>query len=166
MLCPSQLHNYDLTSTRRARVGTLALLLAALILAIGCLSTCSRYRDPQVALDHAKQTYERGDMMAVTEQAEKGYSEFGRISAEWAWQFAILRARGVYRRGMYDRALDLLASEPSPPSSGDLAVQKQRLEAAIYASLFKFPEAEQRIREAQRLCTTDYPACRDIDATL
>ena len=167
MPSPLQLRSHHLVPAWWTRTATQTLCLAALILATGCLSTCSRHRnDPQAVLEHAKQTYEHGDMMAVTEQAEKGYGEFGKISAEWAWQFAILRAKGVYRRGMYDQALDLLASEPSPPSSGDLAVQRQRLEAAIYASLHKFPEAEQRIQQAGRLCVTDLPACRDMDATL
>jgi CHAT domain-containing protein len=132
---------------------------------VGALSTCSRNRDPQSALDHANQTYQRGDMAAVIAEAERDHSQFGRRSVEWAWQFTILRARGLYRRGMYDRALDLLAAEPTPPKSGDVAVQKLRLEAAIYASLHNFPEAEQRIREAQQLCVTNFPACRNMDET-
>jgi CHAT domain-containing protein len=137
-----------------------------LVLTLISFPACSRHRDPQAALDHAKRTYQHGDMRAVGEETERGYNEFSKINAEWAWQFTILKARGLSQTGMYDRALDLLASEPAPSSSGDLAVQKQRLEAAIYASLRKFPEAEQRVREAQRLCATDHPACRDMDATL
>jgi CHAT domain-containing protein len=136
-----------------------------LVLTLISFPACSRHPDPQAALDHAKRTYQHGDMEAVGEETERGYNEFGKISAEWAWQFTILKARGLYQTGMYDRALHLLASEPASPSSGDLAILKLRLEAAIYASLHKFPEAEQRIREAEKLCTTDFPACRDMDST-
>ncbi len=163
---PSQPRNYASGNRRQASAGARTRRLATLILMVGSLSTCSRNRDPQLALDHANQTYQHGDMAAVIAEAERDHREFGRSSAEWAWQFTMLRARALYRRGRYQQALDLLAAEPAPPQSGDLAVQRQRLEAFVYASLHNFPEAEQRIREAQRLCLTNYPACRDMDETL
>ena len=160
----SQPRNYALVKTRRAKA--LACSPPVTLLLIVCfLSACSQHRDPQSAFDHANQTYQHGDMAAVIAEAEKDHREFGRSNVEWAWQFTLMTARGFYRRGMYDRALDVLAAEPAPPKSGDLAVQKQRLEAAVYASLHKFPEAEQRIREAQRLCGNNFPACRDMDET-
>jgi CHAT domain-containing protein len=50
--------------------------------------------------------------------------------------------------------LDLLASEHSPPPTGELAVQKVRLEGSAILSLGHFPEAEQKFAEADRLCTS------------
>jgi len=64
---------------------------------------------------------------------------------------------------MSARVLALLAAEPSPPSSGDLAVRKQRLEGLAYADLQRYPEAEQKIQAAEQLCAaSDLPGCRDV----
>jgi tetratricopeptide (TPR) repeat protein len=102
-------------------------------------------------------------MTAAAEEAEKGYKDFHNSSPEWAWKFAILRASVLRWRGMNDEVLKLMASEPDPPSSGDLAVQRQRLEGVAYASLHKFPEAERKLAEAERLCeVSDYPTCADV----
>jgi CHAT domain-containing protein len=102
-------------------------------------------------------------MAAAAEEADKGYKDFHNISPEWAWKFAILRASVLRWRGMNDEVLKLIASEPDPPSSGDLAVQRQRLEGVAYASLHKFPEAERKLAEAERLCeVSDYPTCADV----
>jgi len=158
-------HRTPLKSQAREWIPTPKVTAAFLVVLTLGLPACSRRRDPQAALDHAKQTYQHGDMRAATEEAERDYKEFSRIGPEWDWQFTIMRARGLYGSGMSDQALDLLASAPAPPPSGDVAVQRQRLEAAIYASIRKFPEAVQRIREAEKICTTDLPACRDMDNT-
>ena len=166
MLTPKNEHRTPQKSHAREWIPTpksAAAFLVVLILI--SLPACSHRRDPQAALDHAKQTYQHGDMTALMEEAERDYKEFSRIGREWDWQFTIMKGRALYGSGMSDRVLDLLASVPAPPPSGDLAVQRQRLEAAIYASIGKFPEAEQRIREAEKICATDLPACRDMDST-
>ncbi len=166
MLTPKNEHRTPQKSHAREWIPTPKLAAAfLLILNLVIFPACPRRRDPQAALDHAKQTYQHGDMRAATEEAERDYKEFSRIGPEWDWQFTIMRARGLYGSGMSDQALDLLASAPAPPPSGDVAVQRQRLEAVIYASIGKFPEAEQRIREAEKICTRDLPACRDMYST-
>jgi CHAT domain-containing protein/Tfp pilus assembly protein PilF len=102
-------------------------------------------------------------MVATTEEAEAGYKEFGGVSAEWAWKFRILEANALLWRGMYDRALALLASEPSPPPAGELTVEKNRLEGLAYTSLPSFSKAEQRLTEAERLCAaSNYPVCVNV----
>jgi len=136
-----------------------------LLLTLGSFPACSHRRDPQIALDHEKKTYQHGDMAALTEEAERDFKEFSRTSPEWDWQFTIMRARALYGSGRYDGALDLLVSGPASPPSGDVAVLQQRLESAIYTSMGKLPEAEQRIREAEKLCASDFPACEDMDST-
>lgn len=139
--------------------------LLRLILVIACVPACSRHRNPQLAFDHAVQTLRHGDIVAAWDEAEAGYKEFRSLGPEWAWKFTILRARARYWRGMDDEVLSLLASQPQPPRDGDVAVQERRLEAVAYASLHKFPEAEQKIREAEQLCAENYPSCGGLGST-
>ena len=138
--------------------------LAALFLVLACLPACSRHRDPQAALDHARETLRRGDMVAATEEAEKGYKQFHGLSTEWAWKFTLLRAAAIYRRGTYDEVLSLLAGEPNPPSSGELAVKKRWLEGLAYTSLQRFQEADQKFQETEPMCREDLSstACANV----
>jgi CHAT domain-containing protein len=137
--------------------------MARTILFLACMSACISHRDPQAVFDHAVQTLQHGDMAAAAQEVQKGYENFHSFSSEWAWKFTILRATVLRWQGMNDEVLKVLRSEPNPPSSGDLAVQRQRLEGVAYASLHKFLEAEQKLAEAERLCSiTDYPACTDV----
>jgi CHAT domain-containing protein/Flp pilus assembly protein TadD len=143
----------------RARaLGTLPLILG-LALQLGC----SRRRDPQAAFDHAVQTLRRGDAAAAASEAEKGYKDFYPAGPEWAWKFTILRARILYQRSMNDEVLKLLASEPSPLPPGELTVQKLRWQSLAYASMHRFPEAEQKLSEAERFCAAlADAACADV----
>lgn len=137
--------------------------LAALVVAIACLSACSRHRDPQAAYDHARETLRKGDMTAAAAEAEKGYRDFHSSGPEWAWKFTILRARALRSSGLNDQALELLASEPTSPPSDELAIQKLRWEGLVYVSLHNFPEAEQKFAEADRICAgSDYSVCADV----
>src|ERR1019366_2609770 len=102
---------------------------------------CSRQRDPQATFDHAREASRRGDMVAATNEAERGYGTFHSLSAEWAWKFTILRASALHGRGMDEEALKILSSEPTPIPPGELAIKKRRLEGQAYTSLPKFDEA-------------------------
>ncbi len=132
-------------------------------LALICLSACSGHEGPQVAFDHATQTFRRGDLAAATEEANKGYKDFHGLSTEWAWKFKTLEANALVWRGMGDRALALIASETTPPPTIDLKVQKARLEASANLALSHFTEAEQKLAEADRLCaSSNSPACASV----
>ena len=64
---------------------------------------------------------------------------------------------------MGDSALALLASEPSAPPTVDLEIQKARLECSAHLALSHFPEAEQKLAEADRICvSSDSPACASV----
>lgn len=140
-----------------------ALEIIPLILIVALMPSCSRRHDPQVAFDHAKETLRKGDAVAAASEAEKGYKDFRTAGPEWAWKFTILRARALRSRGMSDEALRLLTSESAPTPSGELAVQKLRWEGLAYVSLHNFPEAEQKLGEAERLCAvSDFPDCADV----
>jgi CHAT domain-containing protein len=134
-----------------------------LTLALACTWACSRHRDPQAALDHARQTLRHGDKSAGAEEAERGYREFHNVGADWAWKFTLLRASVLYGRGMNDEVLKVLGSEPDAPVSGELAIKKLRLEGEAYAALHKFPEAEEKLGKAEQLCGLSVqPACADL----
>jgi CHAT domain-containing protein len=108
--------------------------------------------------DHAQQAFQRGDLAGAQAEAEKGYKAFHSAGPEWAWKFRILQAKVLYWQGMSDGALSVLASESAPLPTADLVVQRKRLEALA----LPLPEAEQRLREAEQLCTTyDSTACVD-----
>src|ERR1035438_4395765 len=136
-----------------------------LVLGIVLLPGCSRQRDPQAAFDHAREASRRGDMVAATNEAERGYGTFHSLSAEWAWKFTILRASALHGRGMDEEALKILSSEPTPIPPVELAIKKRRLEGQAYTSLHKFDEAEHEFDEAEHLCAVaDLPACADVVA--
>ena len=133
-----------------------------------------------MSFDKARRTFQRGDLVAAAEEAARGYEEFHGISSDWAWRFRLLEANTLTWRGESDCVLDLLASdadkssahictsafpafEPSPPSSGELLVERERLEAWAYIVLQKFPKAEQKLEDAERHCEASAPqACANV----
>jgi len=136
------------------------------LLVLSFFCGCTRHRDPQAALDHAVQTLRHGDIDGARREADRGYKDFHGLSTDWAWKFAILRARVFYWQGMNEDALKLLQSEPQPPCCGDLAVQRHRLEGVAFAALRRFKEADSALSEAHRLCNaSEFPACADLNST-
>jgi CHAT domain-containing protein/Tfp pilus assembly protein PilF len=139
--------------------GNLIALAVALILAVAC----SHRRDPNTAFEHALGTLNSGDATAATKEAEEDYREFHNAGTEWAWKFAVLKARALYRRGMYDEVLAVLANEPGEPSSIDLAIRKRWIEGLAYTSLRKLPEADQKLQETEPMCKgADSAVCGDV----
>jgi CHAT domain-containing protein len=127
------------------------------------LSACTRHGDPQASLDHATETFRRGDVAAAEGEANKGYEQFHGVSAEWAWKFRLLQADALAWRGDNNQVLALIAAEPTPPPTDELNVRKQRLEGLAYADLHDFSNAEQKLGEAERLCRpSNYAACVDV----
>jgi CHAT domain-containing protein len=130
------------------------------LLGICCWLGCVAHRNPQAALDRATQIFQQGDLVRAQKEAEKGNEDYRAAGPDWAWKFRILEANVLLWEGASDRALEVLVSEPAPPSSGELAVQRLRLEGLAYNSSNQLQEGEHSLREAERLCTaSDYPAC-------
>jgi CHAT domain-containing protein len=137
--------------------------LFAILLAITSLCACGRHPDPQAAFDHANDTLQHGRMGAARDEAEQGYKKFHNASPEWAWRFRILRARVFYWEGMNERVLEVLNSESASAPSGDLAIQRQRLEGIAYNAMGKFREADQKLHDAEASCAAaSYSACGDL----
>ncbi len=66
-------------------------------------------------------------------------------------------------RGMNEEALKLLTSESVPLPSGELAVQELMWKGLACVSLHRFPEAQQNLGEAERICAaSDNPDCADV----
>jgi len=127
------------------------------------MAGCARRSDPQAALDHATQTFHHGDVATAEQEAKKGYEQFHKLSAEWAWKFRLLEGDALVWRGKDNEVLALMGSEPLPPPSSELTVRKQRLEGLAYADIHRFPLAEEKLGEAESLCaSSNYPACADV----
>jgi len=114
-------------------------------------------------LDHATQTFQHGHIAAASIEAEKGYKEFHTTSAEWGWKFRVLQANSLIWQGMSERALTILLSDPAVPTSGDLAVQTQRLKGAAYIGLNRLTDAESSLQTEEHLCAVEQsPACINL----
>jgi CHAT domain-containing protein len=152
------------SESRRENVCTSVRRLEHLILLIlAGLSACTRHGDPQASLDHATETFRHGDVAAAELEARKGYEQFHGLSAEWAWKFRLLEADALAWRGQNDQVLALMASDGAPPPTGELTVKKQRLEGLAYADQHLFPEATQKLGDAETLCAaSQYAACVDV----
>jgi CHAT domain-containing protein len=133
------------------------------ILAVVFFSSCSHEAGPDATFDHAWDTFQRGDLIKAQAEATAGYQRFHGWSADWAWKFAILDARVLYRRGLYDEALKLIRSEAAPSPKGELAIKKLWLQGLLYTSLHDFQQAERQLADAQQLCIgVDYLTCEDV----
>lgn len=136
---------------------------ASLVFLFTLLCACSRRGGPQLAFDRAMQTFRHGDMAAAAEQAEEGYKTFHTVSDEWAWQFRILQANALIWRGTPDQALSLLTSETSQIPTGQLTIEKYRLEGLAYTSMHNFSAADQIISSAESSCATSIDrVCADV----
>jgi CHAT domain-containing protein len=137
-----------------------ALVLLTIAIGLGC--GCSRRTDPQAAFDHAWTTFQNGDLIRAEAETTRGYKQF-HLVGEWAWKFTILRARILYRKGLYGEALKTLSSESAPAPQGDLAVKRLWLQGLLDTSLHSFPTAEREFDEAEHLCIgSQYVSCEDV----
>ena len=147
----------------RKPIVTQASKTVALSLALACLWACTARRDPQGVYDQAQKTFQHGDLERAEKEARKGYGDFHAMGVEWAWKFRVLESNALVSQGKDVEVLALLASEPTPPSSGEVAVQERRLEGIAYASLGNAMEAQKQLAEAERLCaTSEVPACSSV----
>ena len=132
------------------------------MLALSVLMSCWR-RDPQAVLDRGTRMLQQGNFSAAVEEAAKGYSTYHSLDRDWAWRFLLLEVQGLEWKGLSDKALDVLASDPVPPNSNDLAIRKKWLEASAYIFLERFSEAEKEVREMKEICSrTPVASCEDL----
>lgn len=138
-----------------------------LVLCLACSLGCTVHHDPGAAYDHARQMYRQGNVAEAAVEAKRGYREFHRSGAEWAWKFRMLEADALVWQGKGGDALALLASEPAPPPSGELAVRRLRIEGVAYDSVGNPEKAQSSLNEAVRLCAvSSYSPCADVFSVL
>ncbi len=95
----------------------------------------------------------RGDLKQSGDEAHRAYQRFRDSEPEWAWKFRILEAESLLWRGMYSEVLTLLSSSPAQPNNPGLTIGTLALQGAAHARLHHFAEAEQRLGQAEQLCT-------------
>jgi CHAT domain-containing protein len=136
--------------------------LLALALILSCILACRR-QDPQTFFNHAKQTYRGGDFPAAEQEAKKGYDQFHSLNSEWAWRFVILRADALHAEGKDEQALDVLAVEPNPPSTGELAIKRLRVKSVANSAIGRTEAAESDLKDAEGMCAaSNITACTGV----
>jgi CHAT domain-containing protein/uncharacterized protein HemY len=120
-------------------------------LALACASSCSRDEDPQAKFDRARQDFLHGNLKQSQTEADEEYQRFRSSNPEWAWKFRTVEAEAALWRGLYQDALKLLDSSPSPKQP-DLAVPVFTLQGLADAYLHRFPEADEKLKRAAGLC--------------
>ncbi len=138
-------------------------LIPSLVLTVGLMSSCSHPSRPDDVFDHAWQTFQNGDLINAEIEAKKGYEQFHSLSGDWAWKFTILTGRILYQRGIYNEALNLMASESAPAPQGELAIKKLWLQGLLHAAVHSFEQADRDLSHAEKLCVgTNYLTCEDV----
>ncbi|HZR56538.1 MAG TPA: CHAT domain-containing protein [Terriglobales bacterium] len=156
------MHNSSLETPGHNFQGQL-LLLTILIGAVFGLTTCDHPSTPQVAFDHARQTFIRGNLVQSQEEADRGYQRFQISSPEWAWKFRILEAESMMWRGMSKQVLVLLDSTMLPLTESDAIVPSLTLQGVAHAHLHEFSEAERKLDAAEQLCKgSSNPDCGGV----
>jgi CHAT domain-containing protein len=118
---------------------------------------CSRLPDPQKTFDHAQQTFARGDLGTAKREADFGFRRFSGRDEEWAWKFRVLEADILWNQGLGRDASSLLNSTLPPQlASSDLAIKQKIIQGGANVLLTRFPEADQRLAEAEALSKTSH----------
>jgi len=96
-------------------------------------------------------------------EAERGYERFLTSNPEWAAKFQLLEARALIWRGLSADALHVLAARPSVFKNNETIIESLTLAATAYTHLDMVPNADQKLREAQKLCEPAiYAACGGV----
>jgi CHAT domain-containing protein/Flp pilus assembly protein TadD len=128
-----------------------------------CGLACRRQESPQTSFARVYQTFVRGELEQSQENARREFQSLRSSDPEWAWRFRTLEAKSLLWRGMYGQVLSTLDSPAAKPSSKDSQIEIFALQGATLARLHKFPEAEQAIEQAERMCEASSEAtCGDV----
>jgi CHAT domain-containing protein len=134
-----------------------SLKLAVVVLLVLSVASCKPELrlDPQKSFDRAYSDFVHGDMERSRSEADSAYHYFSGKNQEWAWKFRLLEANVLIWQGLSQPALALLNADlPAALLGGDLAIQKQMLEGLAYIRLGHMLDADRRLSEAERLCSS------------
>jgi CHAT domain-containing protein len=114
----------------------------------------------QAEYDHAQQLFVHGSLETSQQEAELGYLRFQHHQPDWASKFQLLEAEVLLRRGMNEEALRILKAWPSRSTDTDDVIRERTLEGSALTHLQRFPEANERLSQAEDLCSSGtYDAC-------
>lgn len=116
----------------------------------------THHSSAQVGYDHAQQLFLHGYLEKSQFEAAQGYRRFLSSDLEQASKFQLLEARAMVNRGLNEDALSLLSAQPSIIKTREGIIEKLMLEGEALTYLPQFSEADQKLMEAQSLCTATY----------
>jgi CHAT domain-containing protein/tetratricopeptide (TPR) repeat protein len=109
---------------------------------------------------HALDIFQRGNLAICQREAELGTWQFQLSNPDYAAKFQLLQAETMVRRGMYDDALRLLASDHTDSSHIEEIIRKLAIEADALTHQQRLTAANQRLIPAENLCkSADYASC-------
>ena len=107
----------------------------------------------QAEYENAEQLFQHGYLDKSEQEAAVGYRRFLSSNPDSAARFQLLEAEIMLWRGMDEQALNVLAiASPKINNKGDI-VRERTLEGLALLRLHRFPEANQRLWDADRLCS-------------
>jgi CHAT domain-containing protein/Tfp pilus assembly protein PilF len=133
-----------------------ALALGLTLLSLTCGLACRRV-SPQAAFEHARLTFQHGDLIRSQQEAEEGYRRFLYSSPEWASKFKTLEAQSLLWRGRYPEVLKLLDSEGSRSTPAENAISILTLRAIAHARQLDLATATHELHETEQLCVPPQP---------
>ena len=129
------------------------------MLTLCCGLSCTRPDSPQVVFERTYEAFLHGDLKRSQEEAHRQYLRLRDSNPLWSWKFRTLEAESLLWRGMYTPVLALLQSPPLPPTDDqELLIEIRSLEGVAHARLHQFPEAEDTLGRATRVCQTSAAA--------
>lgn len=132
------------------------------MLAVGFLSCCARFHDPQAEFGQTRRDFLHGDLKQSQRRAHSAGKHFLRFGSEWTWKFKTLEAEAALWQGLYRDALTILDSHPEPQES-DVAVSVFALRGVANAYLHRFSEADAQIKSGETSCATAaYAGCGEV----
>ncbi len=114
--------------------------------------SCGRAGNPQAFFEHARRTFQRGDLIHSQQEAQEGYRRFSRLNSEWAWKFKLLEAESLLWRGQYSEVLTLLDSENLSTAPTETVISIQTLRGIAHARQLDLATAKDEFDQAERLC--------------
>jgi CHAT domain-containing protein len=138
-------------------------LIWAVILLPLVVVHCKQPANAQAMYSSAHRLFLHGHLEASQREAEHGYTAFHLSSSEWASKFQLLEAEAMVWRGMYEDALQVLSAYDPKSTDSEEAIHKLALEGVAFARLQQFSTANEKLLEAERICTgANYTACSEV----
>ncbi len=127
---------------------------AAVFLCIVVWCGC-RPEHPQSAFDRALTFLEHGTLSRAQEEAERGIRAHADGDPFWSWQFRLLEADILNRRGLSEKVLEILAPEiPESLSKTDLPIRRGIQLGIAYSRTGDIANAEKRLDWVEKECAS------------